>query len=101
VLEREEHGSMGEEKSLINVKPDNIVVSCFKEAENGDALVVRVYDASGKGASAEIQFYFNVEEAYEADLMEEPTRLLKVLDDNKIRLEINPFEIKTLLIKPS
>ncbi|MEM2028270.1 MAG: glycoside hydrolase family 38 C-terminal domain-containing protein [Candidatus Bathyarchaeia archaeon] len=100
VPDRREHGSADEEMSFINVKPSNIVVSCFKEAEEGNSLVVRVYDASGEGGLMEIQFSFSVKEAYEADLMEEPIRPLETLD-NKIRLQINPFEIKTLLIKPS
>ncbi|MEM3745375.1 MAG: glycoside hydrolase family 38 C-terminal domain-containing protein, partial [Candidatus Bathyarchaeia archaeon] len=100
VLNRGGNGSVGEEMSLINIKPSNIVVSCFKEAEKESGLILRFYDASGEGGSAEIQFNFDVKEVYEADLMEEPLRPLEILD-NKIKLEIRPFEIKTLLIKQS
>ena len=97
-LDRREDGDLPEEASFINVKPSNIIVSCLKSSEGSDDLVVRVYDATGEGGIAEIQFNFNVEGIYEADLMENPMKPLRNLD-GKIQVKINPFEIKTLLLK--
>jgi len=100
VLDRMGQGDLSEEASLIDVRPSNIVISCLKESEDGNNLIIRAYDASGEGALAEIRFNFDVKEVYEADLMENPIRALEV-QGGKVRLRINPFEIKTLLAKAS
>ncbi|MEM1581792.1 MAG: glycoside hydrolase family 38 C-terminal domain-containing protein [Candidatus Bathyarchaeia archaeon] len=87
-----------EEKSLLKVKPDNIVVSCCKKSEDSDDLIIRIYDATGEGANAELYFNFIVKEAYETDLMETPIKPLKS-QGKIIQIRVNPFEIKTLRIK--
>jgi len=95
---RESNGYLCEEGSLLQVKPSNIVVSCLKKSENSDDLIIRVYDATGEGASAELLFSFNVKEVYETDLMESPVKAVKT-QENKIQVRVNPFEIKTFRIK--
>jgi alpha-mannosidase len=93
-------GSAPEETNFIQVKPDNVVVSCVKLAEDSEDYVVRVYDATGYGAEAELSFWFNVQEAYEVDMNEKKLQTLKP-QKNKVRLTLRPFEIKTIHIKPS
>jgi len=84
--------------SFVRVKPDNLVVSCIKLAEDSNDYVVRVYDATGAGAEAEIAFWFTIKEAYETDLTE---RELKKLDPQarKLNVPFRPFEIKTFRIR--
>ncbi len=87
-----------EEASFVQVKPDNVVVSCVKLAEDSEDLVVRIYDATGSGAEAELTFWFNVQGAEEVDLTEKKVRSLKP-HANKIGLTLKPFEIKTIRVK--
>jgi alpha-mannosidase len=101
VLNRgENNGHLCEEGSLLQVKPSNIIVSCLKKSELSDDLVIRVYDATGEGADAEILFSFDVKEIYETDLMENPIKAVKT-EENRIQVKVNPFEIKTFRIKCS
>jgi alpha-mannosidase len=93
-------GSAPEETSFIQVKPDNVVVSCVKLAEDSDDYVMRIYDATGSGAEAELSFWFNVQEAHEVDLTEKKLQTLKP-QKNKIKLILRPFEIKTIHVQPS
>jgi alpha-mannosidase len=93
-------GSEPEIASFIQVKPNNVVVSCVKLAEKTDDYIIRIYDASGEGAKAEILFGFRVEEAYEVDLMEKKLAVLKT-QGNKLNLSLRAFDIRTVRIKRS
>ncbi len=86
-----------EEKTMFQIKPENVVVSCLKKSEDSDDIIVRVYDATGDGADAEIKFNMNVKDVFEADLMENPIKALKIRNGT-ISFRLNPFEIKTLRI---
>jgi alpha-mannosidase len=87
-----------EETSFLQVKPDNVVVSCVKLAEDSENCIVRLYDATGSGADVELTFGFNVREAEEIDLMEKKLRILE-LQVNKIKLTLGPFEIRTIHVQ--
>lgn len=93
-------GSEPEIASFIQVKPNNVVVSCVKLAEESDDYIIRIYDASGEGVKAEILFGFHIEEAYEVDLMEKKLAVLKI-QRNKLNLSMRPFDIRTVRIKRS
>ncbi len=87
-----------EERSLLRVKPDNVVISCIKNSEDSNDIIIRLYDAAGEGAESEVQFNFDVREVYEADLMENPIKALKI-HDGKVSLRLKRFEIKTIRVK--
>jgi len=87
-----------EEVSFLQAKPDNVVMSCVKLAEDSEDLVVRVYDATSSGAEAELTFGFDVREAEEVDLMEKKVQPLEY-QANKIRLSLKPSEIRTVHVK--
>jgi len=85
-------------KSFIQVKPENIVISCVKMAEDSNDIVIRMYDATGEEAKAEVLFNFKIEEASEVDLMERKIDKLKP-EGERVTVDLKPFEIKTLRIK--
>jgi len=93
-------GSLPETKSFIQVKPENVVVSCIKKAEDSDDTIIRMYDATGEGAEAELTLGFDAERASEVDLMEEEIARLE-LKNGKINMSVKPFEIKTIAIRPT
>jgi len=92
-------GSLPETKSFIQVKPENVVVSCVKKAEDSDDIIIRMYDATGEGAEAELTLGFEAERASEVDLMEKEVAQLE-LKNGKINMTVRPFEIKTAAIRP-
>jgi alpha-mannosidase len=91
-------GSMPETSSFLQVKPENVVVSCVKKAEDSDDIIVRVYDATGEGAEAKINLGFKAEIAAEVDLMEKESGQLKI-ENGRISMSLKPFEIKTIIVK--
>lgn len=90
--------TLPETKSFIQVKPENVVISCVKQAEDSEDLIIRLYDATGAGAEVEVLFSFKVSEIQEADLMERETSKLE-FEDGKLSLKLKPFEIKTVRVK--
>ncbi len=90
------------QRSFLKVKPDNVIMTALKKAEDGDEIIVRVYEAVGEKTEAEIEFFRSVESAEVVNLLEdfdeEFEKELEV-DGNSIKFEINPFEIVTLKVK--
>jgi len=96
VTERPHSGSSKpEEASFLQVKPDNIVATCVKLAEDSDDCIVRFYDATGAGAEAEIATDYDIKESSEVDMLEREVETLKP-EGNRVKLLIRPFEIKTV-----
>ncbi|MGC9203026.1 MAG: alpha-mannosidase [Thermoproteota archaeon] len=91
-------GTEPEEKSFVQIAPDNIVLSCFKLAEDSNDYILRLYDATGEGAEAHITFDSSIIDAKEVDLMEKPAGDAN-FNDNRLFLSFKPFEIKTIRIK--
>ncbi len=84
--------------SLLKVKASNVIVETVKKAEDGARVILRLYEASHAGVKTEIEFGFPVASAWETDLLENPLQELTVAE-NQIRLDFEPYEIKTIAIK--
>jgi len=84
--------------SWLQLDTPNVVIEAVKQAEDGDDVIVRLYEAAGTSAAATLSLNFPVAAVSEADLME---NVLEVLDvaDGAVRLSFIPFEIKTLRLK--
>jgi alpha-mannosidase len=54
ILEPHHGGTLPLSKSFLEVKPDNIMVSVVKKAEDSNDLIVRCYETDGEETSAEI-----------------------------------------------
>ena len=92
------NGSKPEEFSFLKVTPENVVVSSVKKAVNSEDLIIRIYDATGEKTNVELIVNFNVQEAYESNLLERKVKPIDVRQ-NTIRIPLAPFEIKTIRIK--
>ncbi len=92
------NGSKPEEFSFLRVTPENVVVSCVKMAEDSGGFIVRMYDATGDGADAELTISFKIRRAYESDLLERKVKPIDVRQ-GKIKVHLSPFEIKTIRIE--
>jgi alpha-mannosidase len=88
-------GSEPPEASFISVSAPNVIVETVKHAEDGDDLVLRLYESTHAQARVLVRFGFAIQAAAEVNLMEEDPRPLEVAGDG-VALELRPFEIKTL-----
>ena len=90
-------GKLADTYSLVSVNRDNIFVEAIKEAEDSDALIVRLYDAYDTTTKATIDFGFNVAKVEYASILEEAQTEVPV-SGNSVTITVKPFEIVTLKV---
>ncbi len=93
-------GSLPPRWSLLHVDEPAVIVETAKKAEDSDDLVIRLYESAGRAARAVLTFGFPAAAASEVDLMEHEIRQLTI-DDRSLELEFSPFEIVSVMVKPS
>ena len=86
--------------SFAEINRANVILDTIKGAEDGDGIIVRVYESQGARCNAALTFGFDVKSAAECNLMEVWEQDLEVAD-NKLNFYIKPYEIKTFRIKKS
>lgn len=81
--------------SYINIEEENIFADTVKQAEDGNGVIVRMYEGYGKRTKTRISFGFaDGRQIEECDCMEQKTESLK----SDCMLQFRPYEIKTLRI---
>ena len=97
-VEEAHDGELEDCLSLVNVNKENIIIEVIKKAEDSDHLVVRMYEFHNKRTKATLEFFKDIEEIRECNLIERDLEELKA-QGNKVDFEIKPFEIKTFKFK--
>jgi alpha-mannosidase len=81
--------------SLLSIAPKTVVLSALRTAEDGQGIIVRLYNIASQPTSGEVR----LEEAHTAvevvNLNEEPLGQAEV-KDGSVRLSLKPNEIITL-----
>lgn len=90
------NGSLSDTFSLVSCDKENVIVETIKKAENGEATVIRAYDAYNRRGEAEFTFGFDVKKAYLCDMLENKLQELPV-SDNKVKVSVGNFEIVTVM----
>ncbi|MGN0179821.1 MAG: alpha-mannosidase [Monoglobaceae bacterium] len=90
-------GSLPDEFSLVSCDCDNIVVETVKEAENGNGIIVRLYDAWNKKSKPALKFGFEAKKVSLCDMLENPIE--EIGSGSEIKLSVSNFEIITLFIE--
>ena len=87
--------------SNFKLSGDDILLSVIKCAEREEnACVVRMFNASDKASLATLEFDSNVTEAVETNMNEEALAYNNSkIDGNKVKLEIAPWHVSTVMIK--
>ena len=91
-------GALPAEHAFVEVKPENVVLTAMKKAEDDDALILRFYEWAGKETEVKIQLPPGAESAQDADLMERSIGGLP-LKANVVTVHTKPYEIKTVKVK--
>ena len=81
--------------SLLQVNAENVIVEAVKKAEDGDALIVRLYEAEGSAAPVTVEFGVTPRAVSRVNLMEEDPQMLE-LTGSRVSFAVKPFEIVTL-----
>lgn len=87
-------------KSLFTIESEgNVFVDAVKRSENGEGIILRFHDHTGGKRNVQIHVSQAVQEWTETDLLERPITESIRIKDHVIQLTLDPFEIKTVLIK--
>jgi len=83
--------------SFLSVDSPNVVIETIKKTEDGNGIIVRLYESLRKRGTITLTAGFKISEVYRSNLLEE--NLVKLEHSgNNIKLSVRPFEIITLRI---
>ena len=90
-------GSLPESKSYINCDNDDIVIDAVKQAQDGNGIIVRVYQSRRVRGERTLTINLPFTKAYECNLMEVDEKEITA-NGNKLTFNVTPFEVKTFRI---
>ena len=80
----------------IEIINGDVSVTCYKRAENGDGIIVRLFNYTAYATVAVIEIPFT--QAFVTDMYEEIINQIPI-SDGKISLTVEPYKIVTILFK--
>lgn len=92
-------GKLRPDYTLATVDDRGLVIETIKRAEDGDDIIIRLYEAFNTRGTATLTLGFDVAEACEVNLVEENPRPV-THDETTITFPYRPFEIKTFQVRP-
>jgi len=90
-----QNGILPDSYSMISADKENVVIETVKKSEEGNDIIVRLYDSYNSKTKAEIKAGFDFKEVYLCDMMENNLQKLEV-DGKNVKLDIRNFEVITL-----
>lgn len=88
-------GTLKSEYSLVACDCDNIIIETVKQAENGNGVIIRLYDAWNRKSKPTIKLGFDVKKVSVCNMLEEPQE--EISNCNRFNVNVGNFEIVTLL----
>lgn len=82
--------------SLVAADQPNIVIETVKQAEDGNGIIVRLYESQRKRGRINLKTAFKIDSAWETNLLEENRDEIKIREEKRIELMIDPYQILTL-----
>jgi alpha-mannosidase len=91
-------GALKDEHSFLEVRPENVVLTAVKKAEDDGSFILRFYEWAGKESDVRIVLPAGSQSASETDLMERPVGDL-TLQGGTVTVHTKPYEIKTIRVR--
>ena len=91
-------GSAGAGGSFARVDAENVILETVKQAENGEGVVLRLYESRNMRTDATLYLGARILRAWHCDLLEQKKQELAV-QGNSVRFEMRPYEISTILVQ--
>ncbi|WP_242427351.1 glycoside hydrolase family 38 C-terminal domain-containing protein [Flammeovirga pacifica] len=86
--------------TFITGLPENIVLQTIKQSEEGEDIVIRLYETSQKATVCQLKINGQQPMDMFASNMNEGERFAQVMKENSYSLTFAPFEIKTIILSP-
>ncbi|HVU14462.1 MAG TPA: glycoside hydrolase family 38 C-terminal domain-containing protein, partial [Phototrophicaceae bacterium] len=84
---------------LVSVSAPNVVIETVKQAEDGNGVIVRMYEDQRNRNKFALKAGFGVAKAYICNLLEENSDEIPVQND-QVQLDITPYQIITVRLIP-
>jgi len=91
-----QQGELPNSGSFFWVDAPAVVLDTVKKAEEGDDVILRLYEAHGGRVNARLVTALPVQSAVECDLLERNVGKPMPVNDGNLELTFEPFEVKTL-----
>jgi alpha-mannosidase len=97
-------GPLPESAELVSATPTTVILSTLKKAEDGEALLVRLFDPSGQATTARVTFNAallgKIRDAVEVDLLERPLAASSAkVKGNTVSVALPARGIATVLVR--
>jgi alpha-mannosidase len=92
-------GTLPASYEFATVNDQGIVIEAIKQAEDGDGIIIRLYEAFNTRGTATLTVGFALAEAFAVSLVEADPAPLEH-GENTVTFDYRPFEIKTFLLRP-
>lgn len=94
-----EGGRGSTSQSLVAVDVSNVIIETVKQAEDGQGLIVRLYENERSRGPLTLRAGFPLAGAYRCNLLEENEAPLLIVQ-NVVHLTVKPYQIMTLRLVP-
>ena len=84
---------------FLSVDKRNVVLETVKKAEDGDGIIVRLYEVENARTKVTLYCADAILSAEETNLLEQPADGAIDVKENEISLTIKPYEIRTIRIR--
>jgi alpha-mannosidase len=91
-------GQLPNRWGLLQVTPDNVIVSALKPGRSGTS-VLRIYETAGKSTDVEISLSVDASAATIVNLLEDDQDETVDIVDRCLKVNLHPFEIKTVQLQ--
>ena len=88
-------GVSAEAVSLLRTDAGNIVIEAMKLAEQGDGIIVRLYECENRYGKVVCRLHPDITAAEECNMLEE-TKAQLLVQEGTLEFIMKPYEIKTL-----
>lgn len=88
------NGGADREKSYAYISADNMVLDALKPAQDGNAIIVRMYEAETRHSTVTAKFGFDYSRVIECNLMEQNEQELDCINGS-FTFKVKPHEVKT------
>ena len=89
------------DQALVSVDRNNVIIETVKKAEDGEGIIVRLYENERSRCKATLQAGFSLQAAHICNLLEEDQTQLEVEAGSAVSLNIKPYQIVTLRLIPA
>ncbi len=97
IIQEAHKGTLPKVCSMFSIDQENCIIEVIKAPEEGDGVIIRLFEYMNKRTLATIRTFKEIETVYECDLLENKINKVKA-KNNDFSITVMPYEIKTYRI---